>query len=862
MATGCGKTEIFLNLLAEQLSRNGRRALIISHRQELVYQSITRIKRHWPQLGNCGIVMADRHEPSARVISASVQSLNSGDRLNDILRYGPITHLVTDECFVAGTLVDNEPIESIRPGDAISSGTVVRVFKNKAPDALLRIVADDSEVICTPSHPFLVSLRSGERMWIPAMFLRNGDYVVQCTNQTPKEQKHAENDDVYLPLVRQGIPERQEKQARPIQQGRESVLQSGAREGIVEQTTLNKDGRDKSEICLGTNEAKESNAQSRVEGENADNAASDGMAAGRKGREWATDSIAPEVASVCVGLGNGIPYYVGSQAGQSSASPNLLQSGYSQSDPENCNRGRWFLSRLIGAASAGFQERSGFTRTRVDSVTVLQRGSNGEFERLCPDGFVYNLEVELSHIYIANNFVVHNCHHSTADTYRRVYARLKEAYPALRHVGATATPRRTDQIALEEVFDSVAYRFPISEAIKAGALSPFVALGVYVPAKLVDLPVSSVTGDWSAEAVGKAMTTEAVNAVIVDTWLEKAKGKPTIAFCGSVDQAHSLVEHFQRAGVRAASADYRTKDDVRSGILDDFAAGRIDILANFGLWTEGVDLPMIECVLQSRPTKSGLVYIQAIGRGLRTYPNKDNCLIIDFVPEDTRDLRMAGDLLDGRPLPERKAVEKAEQQGLILDCFGIGRDGKGIDAEPDELLIKVLNYLGQSSLAWTTAKGYATAGLSKERTLAVILPDADALERSTKATRLVAAGEDLSQWDGELRRVQRAASFRLGMINKELKDGRTKFYELQDFGLFESWDDVMYRAEEIADKFGQGILSEKAKSWRRKEATEGQAKYLRPADLWRDGMTRGEAAQALTHHFTGRTLRRKGWIKK
>lgn len=100
MATGTGKTETALGVWQAEVARGEfGRGLIISHRHELVHQPVQRIRDNWPGLPMPGVVKADENNPSAPIVSASIQTLWSGDgrRLDEILRAGTLTHVWVDE---------------------------------------------------------------------------------------------------------------------------------------------------------------------------------------------------------------------------------------------------------------------------------------------------------------------------------------------------------------------------------------------------------------------------------------------------------------------------------------------------------------------------------------------------------------------------------------------------------------------------------------------------------------------------------------------------------------------------------------------------------------------------------------------
>jgi ATP-dependent helicase IRC3 len=112
--------------------------------------------------------------------------------------------------------------------------------------------------------------------------------------------------------------------------------------------------------------------------------------------------------------------------------------------------------------------------------------------------------------------------------------------------------------------------------------------------------------------------------------------------------AYALAEAFNAAGFSAMAADGTTDKQVRRQILADFRAGKFQVLVNCGLWTEGLDVPEIACIHLARPTKSDGLYIQMVGRGLRPVTNKTDCLILDYLPADARNVAMLGDISAAR----------------------------------------------------------------------------------------------------------------------------------------------------------------------------------------------------------------------
>jgi superfamily II DNA or RNA helicase len=450
------------------------------------------------------------------------------------------------------------------------------------------------------------------------------------------------------------------------------------------------------------------------------------------------------------------------------------------------------------------------------------------------------------------HLVTDEAHHARADTYERVYARLFEANPDMRHLGVTATPRRADDLRLSDIFESVADRLPLSKAIKIGALVPFVAKGFYVERVSIG-HLSQAGEDWSDKAVGEVMTERAVLDTAVEKWKEHAAGRPTIAFCATVAQAQRMANWFQKAGTPAASANYMTPKKERAAILRLFERGDLQVICNAMLWTEGVDLPMAEVALMLRPTRSDSLYVQMAGRILRTHPGKQHALILDLVPADARNMIMAGDLLDGVPKKQKKLEEKAEDKGILLSCFGVDKDGQGIDGDPDEVVMKVLSYLTQSTLAWTMGE-IATVGLSDTKTLAVVLPDS---ARVAEAERHI--GTD--RWNADCQReYDRISKYRVYAIEqtKDPHTGKKGGRNARYLGTFDSWAELVPLTEDYAAEHQDSVLAKRKKRWRNQPPSDKQVAFanrLRIPDV--GGMTKGQLAQAITHKLTLDLLKRK-----
>ena len=139
-------------------------------------------------------------------------------------------------------------------------------------------------------------------------------------------------------------------------------------------------------------------------------------------------------------------------------------------------------------------------------------------------------------------------------------------------------------------------------------------------------------GDFQTGDLSKAVNVAQINEITVRAWLDRADGrKSTLVFCVDIAHVTDLTETFRQHGIDARYITSQTPLQTRSERLDDFKDHKYPVLLNCGVFTEGTDIPNIDCVLLARPTKSRNLLVQMIGRGMRLYPGKKNCHIIDMV---------------------------------------------------------------------------------------------------------------------------------------------------------------------------------------------------------------------------------------
>lgn len=144
--------------------------------------------------------------------------------------------------------------------------------------------------------------------------------------------------------------------------------------------------------------------------------------------------------------------------------------------------------------------------------------------------------------------------------------------------------------------------------------------------------VKTARGDFQTGALSQAVNNNEINTITVRSWLARAqKRRSTLVFCVDIAHVTSLTAAFRQHGIDAHFVTGSTKASVRHERLAAFRAKEFPVLLNCGIFTEGTDIPNIDCVLLARPTKSRNLLVQMIGRGLRKTPGKINCHVIDMV---------------------------------------------------------------------------------------------------------------------------------------------------------------------------------------------------------------------------------------
>ena len=224
--------------------------------------------------------------------------------------------------------------------------------------------------------------------------------------------------------------------------------------------------------------------------------------------------------------------------------------------------------------------------------------------------------------------VCDEAHHSMASSWQNVLEHIDQtADKKPFRLGLTATPERTDGKNLGKMW-KVAYSYSMLDAIDEGYLVPIKPVTEYL--ENLDLSEVAGTGDYNAAELGKALLKASVVDHTVDALNRNAKGRKVLLFTATVEQARLTAEALERAGWKSAWVSGETHAERRAEVLTQFETGNLDVICNCAVLTEGTDLPIADCVVVARPTRSKPLYIQMVGRGVRLAPGKEDCLVIDL----------------------------------------------------------------------------------------------------------------------------------------------------------------------------------------------------------------------------------------
>jgi superfamily II DNA or RNA helicase len=271
--------------------------------------------------------------------------------------------------------------------------------------------------------------------------------------------------------------------------------------------------------------------------------------------------------------------------------------------------------------------------------------------------------------------IIDECHHAAADSYQKIMKALglfNYRAGAAVCVGFTATLARGDGVGLGSTFDDVVFTKSVAYAIKNNFLVAPRGISVAVDG-LDTSKVRKSGGDYQAGDLGRALEESDALAQVAEAYVKHAADRPGVVFLPTVATAEAQVAELERVGIKAAAVSGATPTEQRHRIFRDRQEGRIQVLANCMVLTEGFDDPGLSCAVIARPTRSNSLYTQMVGRVLRPFKGKDNALILDMVgaSQDNKLITLI-DLEEGLFGPQRKPCTTCERTPCECPCETCG----------------------------------------------------------------------------------------------------------------------------------------------------------------------------------------------
>lgn len=295
--------------------------------------------------------------------------------------------------------------------------------------------------------------------------------------------------------------------------------------------------------------------------------------------------------------------------------------------------------------------------------------------------------------------ILDEAHHAPTMTWLRVIGRARIANPKLKLLGVTATAFRDDELAIKEAFDNVAHQLTLNDLITSGFLVPYVIkvtsnpdLQRYFDVQESDLETKKTEGfsGWH------------VMATVFSQWYLLGGVRKTVVYCTNRKQAKACNECFCTNGIAAVYIDGKLPATERSRRIDDYKAGKYQVMVNVGVLTEGFDDRPTSCIVLLRLSSNKGALTQMIGRGLRLSPGKTDCLILDF-GVSCRKHGFDGEVdLNARKSKKKEVANKANE-GTGGVRVGFEHDGMEELGRPDSISSSDLDWRKVLSGQWMAA---------------------------------------------------------------------------------------------------------------------------------------------------------------
>ena len=465
--------------------------------------------------------------------------------------------------------------------------------------------------------------------------------------------------------------------------------------------------------------------------------------------------------------------------------------------------------------------------------------------------------------------LVDEAHHIVAASYMQTLKHfglqtesVNDKSPAL--IGLSATLSRFDGLRLSDAIDHIVYHKDYVDMIGEKWLSDVIFTTVQSKADISKVKSAS-GGDFQLADLSRAVNKADINEATVRAWMARAEGrKSTLTFCVDLDHVSDLTSSFRQRGIDARFITGDTPKNIRGERLNAFRSGDFPVLLNCGVFTEGTDIPNVDCVLLARPTKSRNLLVQMIGRGMRLYPGKANCHVIDMVASleagivttptlfglDPSSLFKEATIDEMKSIQDRQELEKAREQDTASRAPE--RQGEQINrtlafTDYDSVYDLIDDTSGERHIRGLSSLAWVMVGPRR-----YILSTQDGSYISIEGRSTVEENQFVVSYTQRMSREIMEAN--------NTKSPYMRPRELASSGTF---SDAVHAADTFASQKLPWKFVHAGQPWRRYPATEAQLAFLnklRPMDdqLDADMITKGKATDMISKIKFGA----RGWFGK
>ncbi len=437
-------------------------------------------------------------------------------------------------------------------------------------------------------------------------------------------------------------------------------------------------------------------------------------------------------------------------------------------------------------------------------------------------------------------------HTSVAKSFLVLHKRLLDANPNMKTLGLTATPMREDGLALRQMFEVINVSYDLKYGIKNGYLCNI------LPPLLVETNLELPGLKGAVEERIKALDVANWNEILYQSYMEHGDNRPGAWFMPSVEHSKEFARFMQDKGIRIAHVDgfmsidpngnevpVSRRDDIMDWYNQWDPKGEPRHLTNFNVLTTGWDAPHTALIGWARPTENPVLLTQAIGRGTRLHPAKENLKILDFALRDMS-LVTVGSLFGHNWQDEEKDVEDEGELELLsegLDTRDIRKEGSLVNG--NGVVIRIGSLFGKNKNAWYSDPRNNAMSLSCSETdiLVIINPN---FTTAAKISSGIALGEKLLNegdtdplklefYNDLLRGHELFSNYTLWHVKAKFTESGKKYWVAP-----EKWEAADQSVELLFDYAAplQNLLTDdklakKNRPWRNEPISEKQKNYLK-----------------------------------